>query len=219
MYGTGIPGKAWWKCRWKIINIPMPPVIPDDVDCVLVLGGDGTLLQASRDLTEKDLPLLGHQSWERSDILAEVEIDKGIEPARWTAGFLTGEYQIVSRMMISGEESYHREGKESMEDLALNDIVDRAGMAALRIIDFKISCERRIFKPVYSADAMIVISTPTGSTGYSLSAGGTDPSHRMAIHASYDTGLSPHTLNTRSIILPDDDRDHSGNASGTQPKR
>ena len=51
-------GKTWWKAV-EIINIPMPPVFRDDVDCVLVLGGDGTLLQASRDLTERDLPFLG----------------------------------------------------------------------------------------------------------------------------------------------------------------
>ena len=167
--------------------------IPEDVDCVLVLGGDGTLLQASRDLTERDLPLLGINMGTLG-YLAEVN-RKGIEPA--LERLLAGEYQIVSRMMISGE-VYHQ-GKKVMEDLALNDIViGRYGR--LRIIDFKIYVNGEYLNR-YSADAM-VISTPTGSTGYSLSAGGpiVSPEASMLLM----TPVAPHTLNTRSIILPDD---------------
>ncbi len=167
--------------------------IPDDVDCVLVLGGDGTLLQASRDLTERDLPLLGINMGTLG-YLAEVD-RKGIEPA--LERLLAREYQIVSRMMISGE-VYHQ-GKKVMEDLALNDIViGRYGR--LRIIDFKIYVNGEYLNR-YSADAM-VISTPTGSTGYSLSAGGpiVSPEASMLLM----TPVAPHTLNTRSIILPDD---------------
>lgn len=167
--------------------------IPEDVDCVLVLGGDGTLLQASRDLTERDLPLLGINMGTLG-YLAEVD-RKGIEPA--LERLLAGEYQIVSRMMISGE-VYHQ-GKKVMEDLALNDIViGRYGR--LRIIDFKIYVNGEYLNR-YSADAM-VISTPTGSTGYSLSAGGPiiSPEASMLLM----TPVAPHTLNTRSIILPDD---------------
>ena len=120
---------------------------------------------------------------------------KGIEPA--LERLLAGEYQIVSRMMISGE-VYHQ-GKKVMEDLALNDIViGRYGR--LRIIDFKIYVNGEYLNR-YSADAM-VISTPTGSTGYSLSAGGpiVSPEASMLLM----TPVAPHTLNTRSIILPDD---------------
>lgn len=167
--------------------------IPEDVDCVLVLGGDGTLLQASRDLTERDLPLLGINMGTLG-YLAEVD-RKGIEPA--LERLLAGEYQIVSRMMIFGE-VYHQ-GKKVMEDLALNDIViGRYGR--LRIIDFKIYVNGEYLNR-YSADAM-VISTPTGSTGYSLSAGGPiiSPEASMLLM----TPVAPHTLNTRSIILPDD---------------
>ena len=105
-------------------------VIPEDVDCVLVLGGDGTLLQASRDLTERDLPLLGINMGTLG-YLAEVD-RRGIEPA--LERLLAGDYQLVSRMMIYGE-VYHQ-GKKVMEDLALNDIViGRYGR--LRIIDFR----------------------------------------------------------------------------------
>ena len=134
---------------------------------MLVLGGDGTLLQASRDLTERDLPLLGINMGTLG-YLAEVD-RRGIEPA--LERLLAGDYQLVSRMMIYGE-VYHQ-GKKVMEDLALNDIViGRYGR--LRIIDFKIYVNGEYLNR-YSADAMVV-STPTGSTGYSLSAGG--PSSR-----------------------------------------
>lgn len=167
--------------------------IPSDVDCVLVLGGDGTLLQASRDLTERDLPLLGINMGTLG-YLAEVD-RRGIEPA--LEKLLAGDYQIVSRMMISGE-VYHQ-GKKVMEDLALNDIViGRYGR--LRIIDFRIYVNGEYLNR-YSADAM-VISTPTGSTGYSLSAGGPIVSPEASLLLM--TPVAPHTLNTRSIILPDD---------------
>lgn len=167
--------------------------IPPDVDCVLVLGGDGTLLQASRDLTERDLPLLGINMGTLG-YLAEVD-RRGIEPA--LEKLLAGDYQIVSRMMIYGE-VYHQ-GKKVMEDLALNDIViGRYGR--LRIIDFRIYVNGEYLNR-YSADAM-VISTPTGSTGYSLSAGGPIVSPEASLLLM--TPVAPHTLNARSIILPDD---------------
>ena len=167
--------------------------IPDDVDCVLVLGGDGTLLQASRDLTERDLPLLGINMGTLG-YLAEVD-RKGIEPA--LERLLAGEYQIVSRMMISGE-VYHQ-GKKVMEDLALNDIVI-ARSGRLQIIDFNIYVNGEFLRS-YSADG-IIISTPTGSTGYSLSAGGPIVSPEASLILL--TPIAPHTLNTRSIVLPAD---------------
>ena len=170
-----------------------PEKVPEDVDCVLVLGGDGTLLQASRDLTERDLPLLGINMGTLG-YLAEVD-RRGIEPA--LERLLAGDYQLVSRMMIYGE-VYHQ-GKKVMEDLALNDIViGRYGR--LRIIDFKIYVNGEYLNR-YSADAMVV-STPTGSTGYSLSAGGPIVSPEASLLLM--TPVAPHTLNTRSIILPDD---------------
>ena len=174
-------------------------VIPEDVDCVLVLGGDGTLLQASRDLTERDLPLLGINMGTLG-YLAEVD-RRGIEPA--LERLLAGDYQLVSRMMIYGE-VYHQ-GKKVMEDLALNDIViGRYGR--LRIIDFKIYVNGEYLNR-YSADAMVV-STPTGSTGYSLSAGGPIVSPEASLLLM--TPVAPHTLNTRSIILPDHSRSGDG---------
>ena len=167
--------------------------IPENVDCVLVLGGDGTLLQASRDLQERDIPLLGINMGTLG-YLAEID-RRNIEPA--LEKLLKGEYHIVSRMMLSGA-AYHQ-GKRIMEDIALNDIViGRYGR--LRIIDFNIYVNGE-FLNRYSADGM-VISTPTGSTGYSLSAGGPIVSPEASLILM--TPVAPHTLNTRSIVLPDD---------------
>ena len=166
-------------------------VIPEDVDCVLVLGGDGTLLQASRDLTERDLPLLGINMG-KLGYLAEVD-RRGIEPA--LERLLAGDYQLVSRMMIYGE-VYHQ-GKKVMEDLALNDIViGRYGR--LRIIDFKIYVNGGFHR------LQLVGGRPHRLAG-SLSASHDSRSASYAKHPQY------YSSGRRG--------DHSGNASGSQQKR
>ena len=168
-------------------------LIPPDVDCVLVLGGDGTLLQASRDLVERNIPLLGINLGTLG-YLAEID-RSNIKPA--LDKLLLDEYEIHERMMLSGT-AYHQ-NKKLMSDIALNDIViGRNGR--LRIIDLNIYVNDE-FLNSYSADG-IIISTPTGSTGYSLSAGGPIVSPESEIIMI--TPIAPHTLNTRSIVLPHD---------------
>ena len=167
--------------------------VPDDVECVLVLGGDGTLLQAARDLVDRCVPLLGINMGTLG-YLAEID-RKNIFPA--LDKLIDGEYTVEHRMMLTGT-AFHQT-RRMLADIALNDIViGRYGR--LRIIDFKIYVNGEYLNR-YSADAM-VISTPTGSTGYSLSAGGpiVSPEASMLLM----TPVAPHTLNTRSIILPDD---------------
>ena len=168
-------------------------LIPRDVDCVLVMGGDGTLLQASRDLLEIEVPLLGINMGTLG-YLAEVD-QANIKPA--LDKLLAGDYKIVSRMMLEGE-AYHQ-GKMILKDSALNDIViGRNGR--LRVIDFSIYVNGE-FLNSYSADG-IVIATPTGSTGYSLSVGGPIVSPEASLILL--SPIAAHTLNSRSIILPDD---------------
>ncbi len=168
-------------------------LIPRDVDCVLVMGGDGTLLQASRDLLEMEVPLLGINMGTLG-YLAEVD-QANINPA--LDKLLAGDYKIVSRMMLEGE-AYHQ-GKMILKDSALNDIViGRNGR--LRVIDFSIYVNGE-FLNSYSADG-IVIATPTGSTGYSLSVGGPIVSPEASLILL--SPIAAHTLNSRSIILPDD---------------
>lgn len=168
-------------------------LLPDDIDCILVIGGDGTLLQACRDLVERDIPLLGINLGTLG-YLAEIE-EKNMIAA--LDRLILDQYVIGKRMMLEGITK--RQGEILMKDLALNDIViGRHGR--LRIINFNIYVNGE-FLNAYSADG-IIISTPTGSTGYSLSVGGPIVSPEASLLLI--TPIAPHTLNTRSIILPDD---------------
>lgn len=168
--------------------------IPADTDCIIVLGGDGTLIQAARDVNATNIPLLG--------------VNIG------TLGYLTDAdrntvydalncciqdyYEIDRRMMLEG--AVYRGGELIYENTALNDIViNRCG--TLRVIDFDIYVNGEYLNS-YSADGVIV-STATGSTAYSLSAGGPiiQPNARLIMI----TPICPHTLNQRSIIFGAED--------------
>ncbi len=171
-----------------------PSLIPPDTQCIIVLGGDGTLLQAARDVVDTGIPLFGINMGTLG-YLAEVD-RQGIFPA--LDQLLRDEYEVENRMMLKG--TVYHEGKPVGGGIALNDIViGRDG--PLRVI-----CLRNYVNGehlnVYNADGMIV-ATPTGSTGYSLSAGGplVSPDASMTVI----TPLAPHTLNSRSIILPAED--------------
>lgn len=170
-----------------------PAQVPEDIDCVLVLGGDGTVLQASRDLVERNIPLFGINLGTLG-YLAEIE-KENIEPAM--DKLAVGEYVIEERMMLEG--SVYHLGRKMMSDIALNDIVI-ARSGRIRVMDFHIYVNDR-FLNFYSADG-IIVSTPTGSTGYSLSVGG--PIVSPAASMILITPIAPHTLTARSVILPDD---------------
>ena len=167
--------------------------VPADTDVVLVLGGDGTLLHSSRDLVDLNVPLLGINMGTMG-YLAEIEVS-GVFAA--LDRLISGDYFLEDRMMLSG--SVHRQGEVLFSDKALNDIViNRKGR--LRVVDFRIYVNRT-FLCAYRADG-IILATATGSTGYSLSAGGpiVSPDARLMLM----TPVAPHTLNSRPIILPDD---------------
>jgi len=168
--------------------------VPTDTECVLVIGGDGTLIQAVGDLAGLDLPFLGI-NFGNLGFLAEVERNNVFQAIDV---LFEGKYCIEERMMLEGK--LIRDGKTLAEDIALNDIVfARAG--TLRVVDYKIYLNGEYFNS-YSADGMIV-ATPTGSTAYNLSAGGpiVSPAARLMIV----TPICPHTINSRSIILPECD--------------
>lgn len=168
--------------------------IPEDTECVIVLGGDGTLLQAARDVVSRQIPLLGINLGTLG-YLAEIDRES-MEPA--LAHLIADEYILEHRMMLEGR-VYHR-GNMIAEDVALNDIViGRDG--PLRVIRFN-NYVNGEFLNSYTADG-IIISTATGSTGYSLSAGGPIVSPETNIMIM--TPIAPHTLNTRSIIFPAED--------------
>lgn len=170
-------------------------MIPEDVECVLVLGGDGTLIQGARDTVGRNLPILGFNLGTLG-FLAEIEREN-----MYTAldKLMKDEFFLESRMMLKGT-MYHNDDPVFTE-LALNDIVlNRSG--ALRVIDYDIYVNGD-FLYTCPADG-IIISTPTGSTGYNLSAGGpiVSPSSSMLLL----TPICPHSLNSRSIVLSANDK-------------
>ena len=172
-----------------------PTKVPEDIDAVLVLGGDGTVIQAARDLARRDVPFLGINVGTLG-YLAEVEAS---QYGQALDTLMRGEYYLEKRMMLCGE-VFTEEGK-TYAGKALNDIViSRQGV--LRVVNFQIFVNGRYLNS-YNADGMI-ISTPTGSTGYNLSAGGpiVEPSAEMLLI----TPICPHTLNARSIVLSGHDQ-------------
>jgi len=169
----------------------------DDVfrlsDIVVCLGGDGTFLKAARKAYKKDIPILGINLGNLG-FLTEVDrldIDKAIEQ------LFCGNYKIEERMML--EASIYRDGKEPVKDTALNDVVITRG-AISRIIHVK-AYVNDIFVDTYPGDGLIV-SSPTGSTAYSLSAGGpiVEPDTDLILM----TPICPHILYSRSLITKAD---------------
>lgn len=171
-----------------------PGLIPEGTECILVLGGDGTLLQAARDVVHREIPLLG-MNLGTLGFLAEVDRN-----SIYTSldQIMADDFEIEERMMLTG--TVLRGNQILGEDVALNDIViSRDG--PLRVVRFKNYVNNEYLNS-YNADG-IIISTPTGSTGYSLSCGGPVVSPNAAM--TLMTPIAPHTMNTRSIIFPAED--------------
>lgn len=163
-------------------------------DVVLVLGGDGTILNIARQSSKYQVPLfginLGHLGF-----LAEAEIsDMYLSMEK----IITGDYFIEKRMMleacVDGSDMYTK------ELTALNDISVIKGMHS-RMIAFSVFINDSFFE-LYSADG-IVISSPTGSTAYSLSAGGPIVSPELKVLII--TPICPHTLHNRPIVVSEKD--------------
>lgn len=169
-----------------------PARVPEGVDCVIVLGGDGTVLQASRDLVDRNIPLFGIKLGTLG-YLAETDQD-GMEAA--LDKLVVDEYVLEERMLLEGT-AFHL-NKKLVSDVALNDIVI-ARSGRIRVMYFHIYVNDKLLYS-YSADG-IIVSTPTGSTGYSLSVGGpiVEPSASLIMI----TPIAAHTLTARSVILSD----------------
>ncbi len=165
-------------------------------DCVIALGGDGTILKVSRDLRHMNIPIVG-VNLGTLGFLAEIEPEQ-IYPV--LDRLLTDDYELEERMNICG--CIYKCGQEQplLEDVALNDIVvSRAGFS--RVIGLRVYVNGRVMD-IYEADGVIV-STPTGSTGYNLSAGG--PIVSPKTNVMIITPISPHSLTSKSIVLGDAD--------------
>ena len=169
--------------------------VPEDTECVLVLGGDGTLIQAARDLAHRQIPMFGINMGTLG-YLTEVDCASA---AGALDKIMNDQYYVEDRMMLKGE--IIRENGDSVKDRALNDIVITRKDSA-KVVRFRVYVNGE-FLSHYTADGMI-ISTPTGSTAYNLSAGGplVEPNASIILI----TPISPHTLVNRTIVLPADAR-------------
>lgn len=171
----------------------------ETADCMIVLGGDGTMLRAARETRELNIPMIGVN-------LGTLGYMTEIEPEHLEEALerlIAGDYERESRMMLHGRAYFSAQAADTgrpEEDWALNDIVI-ARSGPLQIIRFHIYVNGQ-FLNTYCADGMIV-TTPTGSTGYNLSAGGplVEPQAKLIML----TPICPHTLNQRSIILSPED--------------
>ena len=182
-------GKSCILCKKDEQKNIVPESIPEDMDCAVVIGGDGSLIEVARLLKQK-IPLLGINMGTLG-YLAEVEVDR-VEEA--FDQILAGSYMTENRMMLEGDFD------DGTKDVALNDIVlSRKG--DLRIIHFNLYVNGALLNS-YEADG-IILSTPTGSTAYNLSAGGpiVEPTAELIVV----TPICSHALNTSSIVLSAED--------------
>lgn len=160
------------------------------INLVIVVGGDGTILKAARDLAHWDVPILGINVGHKG-FLAEIEVE---QMDRYLQYIIAGRFEYQNRMML--EAKVQRGPKILGHYLALNDIVvSRGPFSRIVQVDTFVNAD---FLESYSGDGVIVAS-PTGSTGYSLSAGGpiVNPSMELLVI----TPICPHTLNNRSVIV------------------
>lgn len=172
-----------------------PGQVPAGVDCVITIGGDGTLIQAARDLVERSLPLIGIN---RGHLGYLTQVSEEKELIEMLNALLKDNYHLESRMMLTGK--VVRAGRTVASDLALNEIlVGRRQL--LKALHFRISVNGQFLND-YTADGMI-IATPTGSTAYNLSAGG--PIISPAAKLMVMTPICSHALNARSIVLASED--------------
>lgn len=169
--------------------------IPQKTQCVITLGGDGTLIQAARDLVGRQLPLLGINMGTLGYL---TQLSKGEAIGPMLDALLADNYRLEKRMMVDGRITG---GKKEYHGIALNDIVlTRKDVMQVLKIQVFVNDE---FLNEYTADGMIV-STPTGSTAYNLSAGG--PIVTPGAELMVLTPICSHSLNARSIVVSAQDR-------------
>ncbi|MCI8408105.1 MAG: NAD(+)/NADH kinase [Lachnospiraceae bacterium] len=164
--------------------------IPKDTQCVIVLGGDGTILQAANDLAATRLPILG-VNLGNLGFLADIEENRLI-PAM--DKLIANQFVMEERMLLEG--SYQDESGKEIKQLALNDIVINKGHY-YHLVCVKVYINGKLLD-FYIADG-VVISSPTGSTGYNLSAGG--PVMLPTMEGIIITPICPHSLNNRSLVV------------------
>lgn len=171
------------------------PALFVKVDAVVAVGGDGTMLRVVRALAGRDIPLIGVNIGSLGFLTSVAEEDL----ASAIKCLATGKYAESVRSIADC--SVERGGKVIEKYRALNDVVITSG-ATMRVMTMSVSVDGDNVTS-YVADG-IIVSTPTGSTGHSLSAGG--PIVAPEARAMVVSVICPHTLSTRPLVVPDDSR-------------
>lgn len=168
------------------------PEAPDGLDLMVVLGGDGTLLASARLVAGRRIPILG-VNLGGLGFLTEVTVD---ELPDTLERVLAGQYGVSERMLLTARLT--RGGETIAEGTVLNDAVVTKGALA-RLVELTVRVDGAAIT-TFRSDGLIV-ATPTGSTGYSLSAGGpiVHPEGRSILL----TPIAPHTLTFRPLVVPD----------------
>lgn len=193
-------------------NTPIP--IDDNFDCAIVLGGDGTIIQSANDLMTKGIPILGINLGTLG-FLAEIETNH-VEEA--LDRLFIDDYHVENRVMIRGEIQYGKQinqrgqSDQTKEEKAKNYIYNHnMGYALNDIVITRKGFSRIISLDIYVNDVLVdnfrgdgvIVSTPTGSTAYNLSAGGPIVIPQASVVVI--TPICPHSLSPRSIVVPAED--------------
>jgi NAD+ kinase len=164
-----------------------------EVDLMLVLGGDGTMIATARMIGDREVPVLG-VNYGGLGYLAEFRIE---ELYNALESILAGNYRLDKRVMLDVE--LRRDNEPTRNSRVLNDVViNKAALARIIEIETKFNGQ---YVNSFRADGLIV-STPTGSTAYNLSAGG--PVIFPSMNGIVITPICPFTLSNRPIVVPDD---------------
>lgn len=180
------------KSQFKNCDISNIQQIAETSDLAIVLGGDGTMLGTARHLVNFQVPLLGVNQG-RLGFLTDLDKEKLPE---LMSDLLSGNFISENRLLLQGE--ICRNGAAIVKNLALNDIVIDKGSTG-RLIEFELFIDGEFISEQHG-DGLIV-STPTGSTAYSLSAGG--PIMHPSLNGFALIPLCPHTLTHRPLVVAD----------------
>lgn len=166
-------------------------LIPEDTECILVLGGDGTLIRVVRKTRKTNIPLIG-VNLGTLGYLCELEKDTVYQAIDQ---LMLNNCTVEERLMLKGYRKGANKGRTALNDI----VIHRTGVMAILRLNVYVNGE---FLVTYDGDG-VIISTPTGSTGYNLSAGGPIIEPGASILAL--TPINAHNLNSKGIILKADD--------------